>query len=468
MRTGGAKWNVGFLSESDGFTSKYKEKLGTYSYGYSNQVLTLSGPILGSNRIRTFLASQRRVRDSDPVYWEGFDFQSLVDTGNRGGRVHWKDPDGDGPEAAMPDTLKNLSLQPGNIDHTGRTALDFNGTLLFDYNPIQLRVTGLYTTEDREFNPAPIRNMLNEARLPESGRTSGLLNVKGTHILSPSMFYELNFSLYNQDREIYDPVFGDNFIVYDDSVAAARADAAFTRFSSQGSVPEAYDLAGFPFHRPGTPTYYVDGDSRFSFYGKEKDSYWGLAGSVTKQTQVHQFKAGFDLQKWTSRRFQFFSNNIRSAIQSRYPQLDAVFTDYYAGKIAEDDLLDALIAKAESIKEKDKGTIEDLKAMIRNTSRGDFYGYDEFGREQENSGLEGPRQPTLAAGFIQDKIEYRDLVINAGLRWTTSTSTAGASRIRRRRCSMTIGTPSTSIRCRRPVPSANSARAWASPSRFRT
>ena len=415
LRTGGNQWHVSALAEGDNFASKYKKGLGTYSYGYSNQVLTLSGPLLGSNRVRTFLATQRRVRGSDPVFWDGFSFNNLVDTGNRAGRVHWTDRDGDG--TPDPDTLSSLRLQPGNIDHTGRTALDFNGTLLFDLSPIQLRVTGLYTAENREYNPSPIRNMLNLDRLPESDRTSGLVNFKATHILDPSLFYELNASLYTQDRKFYDPVFDDNFIVYDDSVAAARANDSFIRFSSQGSVPKAYDFAGFPFNRPGTPTYYVDGDYRFSFFGKENDRYLGLAGSITKQTQVHQFKAGFDVQKWTSRRFQYFSNNIRSAIQSRYPQLDAVFTEYYAGKIAEDDLLDALIAKAESIKEKDKGTIDDLKIMIRNTSRGDFYGYDEFGREQEGSGLEGPRKPTLGSGYLQDKIEYRDLIINAGLRW---------------------------------------------------
>lgn len=414
LRTGGTQWHVGALAEGDNFTSKYKKGLGTYSYGYSNQVLTLSGPLLGTNRIRTFLAYQRRVRGSDPVFWDGFDFKNMVDTGNRGGRVHWrKDAAGD----PIPDTLADLRLQPGNVAHTGRTAFDFNGTLLFDYNPIQLRVTGLYTKENREYNPAPIRNMLNLDRLPEADRTSGLLNVKGTHLLDPSLFYELNFSLYKQDRNFFDPVFKDNFIVYDDSVAAARANSSFTRFSSQGSVPETYDFVGFPFNRPGTPTSYADGDSRFSFYGKENDKYLGFAGSVTKQTQVHQLKAGFDLQKWTSRRFQFFSNNIRSAIQSHYPQLDAVFQDYYAGKVTQDDLLDALITKAESIKDPGKGTIEDLKVMIRNTSRGDFYGYDEFGREQNGSGLEGPRKPTLGSGYLQDKIEYRDLIINAGLRW---------------------------------------------------
>lgn len=415
LRTGGAQWHVGALTEGDNFTSKYKKSLGTYSYGYSNQVLTLSGPLLGTNRIRTFLATQRRVRDSDPQFWDGFDFKNLVDTGNRGGRVHWTDHNGDGTPDA--DTLADLNLQPGNIAHTGRTAFDFNGTLLFDYNPFQLRVTGLYTAENREYNPAPIRNMLNLKRLPEADRTSGLLNVKGTHVLNPSLFYELNFSLYKQDRELFDPVFKDNFIVYDDSVAAARADASFTHFSSQGSVPESYDFAGFPFHRPGTPTSIIDGDSRFSIYGKENDRYWGLAGSLTKQTQVHQIKAGFDLQKWTSRRFGLLSNNIRSAIQARYPQLDAVFQDYYAGKVTQGDLLDALIDKAESIKDPGKGTIDDLKVLLRNTSRGDFYGYDEFGRKQEGSGLDGPRKPTLGSGYLQDKIEYRDLIINAGLRW---------------------------------------------------
>ena len=65
LRTGAPAWEVDLLTETDGFTSKYKERFGTYSYGYSNQVLTLSGPVAG-NRVRAFLAGQRRIQDSVP------------------------------------------------------------------------------------------------------------------------------------------------------------------------------------------------------------------------------------------------------------------------------------------------------------------------------------------------------------------------------------------------------------------
>ena len=54
--------------------------------------------------------------------------------------------------------------------------------------------------------------------------------------------------------------------------------------------------------------------------------------------------------------------------------------------------------------------------MLRSTSASDFFGFDEFGRETDREGLEAPRHPTVAAAFIQDKVEYNDLIINAGLR----------------------------------------------------
>ena len=413
LRTGGAEWDVNFLAETDNITSSHEQRFGTYSYGYNNQVLTLSGPLAGNRKIRAFLAGQRGVRDFVPIFWDGFEFADLVDSGDRGGRIHWgEDEDGN----AVQDTINSLVLGPGNIDHTGLESIAFNGTLLFDYNPLQLRVTSLYTMAERELNPAPIRNMLNRKRLPEYQRVSGLTNVKATHILDPSMFYELNFSLYRQDREIYDGVFKDNFMVYNDSVAVARADAAFTPYTAQGAVPRPYDLNGFPFNRRGTPTSTVTGTSRSSSYSKEDDRYWGLAGSITKQTTVHQLKAGFDYQRWTSRRYGIVLGSIRSAIKNTYPNLDAVYQRFYAGEIEEGEILDELIEAARSAPA-GQGDLENFKALIRNTSRADFFGFDEFGREVEDEGLEGPRYPVLAAAFVQDKIEYNDLILNLGLRW---------------------------------------------------
>jgi hypothetical protein len=424
LRTGGPQWRFTLGGESDGVTSKYKKRLGTYSYGYGNQVMTASGPLL-SQKTRAFLAVQRTARDSDPMFWEGFQFDNgkdgflLVDNGDSGGQVHWKK---DEAGNAIPDTVKKLELKPGNIEHTANEQIDFNGTLLFDYNPIQVRVSGLYTNEALEYNPAPIRNMLNPLRLPEGERSASLINVKGTHLLDPSLYYELNFSVYNQDRERYgDPRMKDNWWVYNDSVAVERTwgeSGYYTPYTANGTIPRAYNFYGFPINRPGAPTSHSTGESRTTWYTYDKDSYWGLAGSVTKQTEVHQLKAGFDYQAWTSRRFSLTENSLRAAIKSTYPQLDAVYQRYYKDDITADQILDELIAKAESLPD-GQGSMKDLVRLVRINASSDFFGYDEFGRLDDNpeDQLQAPRQPVVASAYVQDKVEYKDLILNAGLRY---------------------------------------------------
>ncbi len=408
LRTGGPEWKIAFLSETDRFTSRYQQRFDTYSYGHSNQVLTVGGPVADDSAIRVFAALQHRARDSRAVFWDGFAFSDLTDSGDRGGRVHWANP-------VTPDTVSALLIRPGNIDHTGRGAYDFNGTLLFDYSPVQVRLAALYSVDDLELNQAPVRNMLNLERQPEAQRTSGLLHLRATHFFDPSLFYQVDLSLYNQDRSFFDPVFEDNFLLYNDSTAVAELSDAFTSYSSQGTAPRPYDFFGFPFARPGTPTSFGNGSERASFYSVEEDAYHGLAASVTKQTRVHQLKLGFDYQRWTSRRYLVVLNSIRSAIQSTYPNLEAVYQRYYDGDIDQDAIMDELLVAASAAP--DGGDLEDFENLIRQNSQADFYGFDEFGRRGEGEGLEAPRHPILAAAYVQDKIEYRDLILNAGLRW---------------------------------------------------
>lgn len=419
LRTGGDKLRVGVLTETDNFASDGEKFLDTYSYGYANHVLTVDGPIGSGDKIRFFAASQRRVLDSTPTFWEGLSFTNgvdgvnLVDSGDRGGRSHWTDTDGDGEVDA--EVLDQLKLSPGNIDHTRADAVDFNGTLVFDLEPIKLQVTGLWSDESLEFNPAPIRNMFNTERLPEADRGSSLINVKATHLLDPSMFYEVNVSRYNQTREIYDPLFKDNWWVYNDSFSVANANENFATYSSAGTNPAPMDISGFPFNRPGTPSSYIDGDDRASVYVNEEDQYWGLGGSLTKQTENHELKVGFDYQAWTTRRYQAVLNSVRSAISNTYPELDAVYDRYYAGEINQSQILDELIAKSQSLPAGD-GNEDEFQALLRNTMRHDYFGYDTYGRQSDASGLEAPRKPVMGAAFIQDKLEYNDLIVNAGLR----------------------------------------------------
>ena len=403
LRTGAPEWRVGLLTETDNFTSPYKKRFGTYSYGYSTQVLTLSGPVAGSKKVRAFLAGQRRVKEFPTIFWEGFRFEDLVDSGNRGGRVHWgEDAEGN----AVPDTV-DLHLRPGNIDHSASERISFNGTLLVDLQPFQLRLTSLYSNGFGELNSLPIYNMLNTARLPEAERVSSLFNIKGTHFLSPNTFYEVNASLYSQGSEIFDPAFDDNYMLYNDSLAVAQVDESFTPYSSQGLSPRPYDLSGFPFARAGALA---------TYYGKSEDGYYGFSGSLTSQTDIHQYKLGFDLQRWSSRRFGISASALRNAIENNYPELDAVYDRYYAGEIDADEVLDELIARAESLPD-GEGSLDDFASLIRNTSRGDYFGFDAFGRRDEGTGLEAPRHPVLASAYVQDKAEYNDLVVNAGLRW---------------------------------------------------
>ncbi len=418
MRTGSRDLRITLLSETDNFASDGEQFLDTYSYGYSNQVLTLQGSVAGNERIRFFLASQQVSVGSPAVFWDGISFENgvdgvdLTDTGDRGGRVHWTDTDGDGQPD--PDVLESLELQPGNIEHSGTGALDFNGTLLFDWERVKFQLTGLYSKGSREYNEAPIRNMLNTGRLPEADQSSSLVNFRATHLLDPSMFYEVNVSRYDQAREIYDSVFKGHWWVYNDSFSVAGAGEDFTTYSSVGTNPNPMDISGFPFNRPGTPTS-LGGSDRASVYLDERDDYWGLGASLTKQTDNHALKVGIDYQAWTTRRYQAILNSVRAAIARTYPKLDAVYDRYYEGEIEQGDILEELIRTAQGNAE-GEGNEEEFQALLRNTMRHDHFGYDVYGRETEASGLEAPRRPVLGAAYIQDKIEYNDLIVNAGLR----------------------------------------------------
>jgi len=428
LRTGAPEWKFGFLTETDNFTSENEKRFGTYSYGYSTQVLTASGPLFGNNKIRAFLAGQRHMEGSDPVYWNGFDSEDwapdgIIDTGDRG-QAHWR-------EAGVPDTV-TVTVPGGNVPHTGNENLDLNATLLLDFSPIQFKISGLYGTGDFEMNPQPIRNLFNQARLPEGENSAGLLRMKATHVLNPSTFYDVSLSFYSQTRDSYDPQFKDNFWVYNDSLAVADTYGTMSDiygsedifgvdrsvYSSTGTRPERMDLAGFPFHYPGTPTSEVSGSNRTMWYNTRKDTHWGIGSSLTKQSDVHLFKAGFDYERWTHRRYAVALGSIRSAIKNTYPELDAVYDDYYAGDIGMGDIGDALVTKAEGLAD-GQGSLEDLKKLIRlNGSGGDMIGFDEFGNESDRADneLEAPRHPVVASVYLQDKIEYNDLVVNAGLR----------------------------------------------------
>ncbi|MEK7249458.1 MAG: TonB-dependent receptor, partial [Bacteroidota bacterium] len=74
MRSGTPQFKGSLQAETDNFTKQNEQKLGSYSYGYSNYVLTLSGPIY-SDKVKFFVAGENQFdRDFRKQFWSGFRF----------------------------------------------------------------------------------------------------------------------------------------------------------------------------------------------------------------------------------------------------------------------------------------------------------------------------------------------------------------------------------------------------------
>lgn len=107
---------------------------------------------------------------------------------------------------------------------------------------------------------------------------------------------------------------------------------------------------------------------------KRESSYWGFAGDATHQwNEFNTMKAGADLQLHTLR----YYNHL-------FPT-QAIFGE----ETGYDDVVN--------------------------------YGYDQFGNEIDDETIngykDGPKKPIVASAYVQNKFEYHDFVLNAGLRY---------------------------------------------------
>lgn len=364
FKTGRSKFSGTVQFETDNFGNYPGKKfLGTYSYGYSDFVVTLGGPLL-TERVKFFLAGENYfVRDYIPHFFKGYDFGYLKDTGRRGGTkgdsayVAWND-------ANIPGRMRNR--------YTG------NGTLTFDFKPLQIRVAGAYTWSRERANNS-LRNIFNIARLPVTDLTEFFLDVKASYFITAKTFLEASVSFLDYRNMSYEPAFKDNVLAYDDSLQVARA-YGYT-YSSRYTEPRPYDFYGFLFYRPGT---------LFAGFSKFQQGYYGGNIALTSQTGRHEIKVGAGYQRWTVRHYGIGTGGLFRAFHS---QPDSARSETAIYRL--------------------------LGGYVNN------YGFDRFGRKidddvkDENGQLKeaGPRHPYFFSAYIQDKIEFSDIIVNAGLRY---------------------------------------------------
>lgn len=352
--------NIGFSGKSNAHNGK--QRLGAYWYGYNEATATISGPVF-LNNVKFFgLFNYGFQRDQNPQNYPGINLGLIGDAAS-GDTVNFSYPAG----ALYKNSLEN---------YTG------TGTLTFDFNPIILRLVGTYTSTS-SYNPfssrytGNIANFLNLDRTEKIDQENGAFSLKATHIVSPAIFYEVSggYSFNSLDR--YDPYLKDNFMSYGDS--SANAAFGYT-WPGQFTTPARKNIFGFTFYSPGEVV---------AAYQKFHRADLNFNGSLTATLDQHQIKVGGELQNYTIRNFALGNEGLLA--------------------------LSSLIHENEILPEGDPQKVSLDQVLIR---RGvNNYGYNVRGEKIDGDGFDAPHRPIFAAFYIQDKIEFKDLILNVGLRY---------------------------------------------------
>lgn len=413
IRSGGNEYHARLQIETDEWPgqSHGEQVLDTFSYGYQDYTLTLGGPVL-KNRIKAFVALNRQhFDDSRRVFWKGFDLREvignlidedpsilqtnsnnllfdengnlvrdengnpiIVDSGERGGR----------PGEIVPP----IKITDGNIDDFSNQQ-SLNASLNFDYNPILFRFTLSSTFRRDELTGArPLLNVLNSKRFGREERSTDLFTAKLTHFLTKNLFYEVNFNLFDNRRRQFDPTFGNNYLLYADSLAVAEklGPEFASNFQAVDRLPRNYDVFKFPFTRPGDLQ---------TLYFKEKQRYASVNVDVTLQSRRHEVKFGGSFERWTIRRISNLGDEDSIQFLRSQPDLARALRNGPS---------DPLFERA--------------VFAFRRSNNINAFGYDVLGNEVDDDSklFDGPKHPKFGALYLQDKFEAGDLVINAGFR----------------------------------------------------
>jgi len=263
LRRGRSDFRASVKTETDRFTSKYNERLGTFSYGYFNFLLSAEGKILKDN-IRFFAAGERRSFDDHyRKFWEGF---------------RLAEPDFSFQDQNTGQTLQEftgtneLLVRQGNIPNASLAQYTLNSLVTADYSRLQLRLVSALNWSEEQQNSTPILNTFNSERTPEHKQSAGFLSLQADYSGSRDWQGHLQFDYLRSNEKTFDPVFEDNFFLYLDSLAIVEQGLIYVPGSS------TFRIHNFPFSHPGAL------QASYSM----SDSNSGLAGSENPRASLEK------------------------------------------------------------------------------------------------------------------------------------------------------------------------------------
>ena len=383
LRTGSNQYKLSLDVQTDKFADEGEEFLGTYSYRHHNAVATLSGPLL-NNKLRFFVAGENAYQGDRSVrFTEGFNLFNLIDS----------NPENPLVAGGQPDTVSSYGLPGGFTPQREEDLWALQSTLLFDLSPVQFRLSGSYSDRSQQFNSfyenaqvgsspnTPLLNLLND-RTFDDRFTNLLLTGKMTYILDTKSILDASVSYFNSVLDREDSYFGNNWQQWWDSSAVSQHTNGAVNYASRWRPEQNYIFNGIYFARDGAP--YRD-------YRVQNQNYLsGALNFVTQANRHHELKLGGEYRRYNLRRFTIRSNAMNTLATFNVDRKEDVPVETW------------------------------ISQSVPNN-----YGYDIYGNETDSNifnedGIqvgEKPKKPAFGSVYVQDKIEYNDLIINAGLRY---------------------------------------------------
>ncbi|MEE4311056.1 MAG: TonB-dependent receptor [candidate division KSB1 bacterium] len=343
---------------TDAMLPNDEKALGTYSYGYNEYNVTLSGPVWpGLNHTFFFSGTRKYLEDGAPSW--GWAENSRKPEQFKGGIVPGQ--------------------SDGNWSYSGKLKLQLSKNMELKSSLVWTQRKYSFTSFWSGMNPIWLYNT---EHAPQSKSQHGSFNSTFTQMLSPRTFYDLKFNYFHTFLKRYDRMFEDDWFKYGDPTYVP--DPAWA--NNPANFGEAYTARFEPdFFKPG---------AQYDDYFKNKTTFWGIDFDLThQQGKYNTFKLGFDYKYHTMRQLRILAPTQlakRTDITEleRYRLADIQFFGY--------DL---------NGNEVNSGNY--LKDVVRDEAGVPISGYD----EQE------PYHPITMSGYIQDKIEFRNLILNLGLRY---------------------------------------------------
>ncbi len=362
-KEGGKNYSGTFEAVTDEPTSRGWLK--TPSYGYNNFDGALSGPLVPNNdRITFYLSAERRDReDRSPkanVGAYGIDSLAVYGKENTMREEDYK------------------KLKDGVLPHNDLEGWTWQGKLNFKVsNNVNLKIgvlgsKNIWNTYRQEYR----YNLRHSPRVRDYNSSAF---ARLTYSISSKTFLTLAGNYFMTRREAGDGRYFDNLKAY------GRPKGNPFYFGNDALFWQGDNLA-----RPDSLAF--DLNSRFEWNAGDEGRVWGrytktrssyitpIKFDITSQvTPHHEVQAGFDVQRHTLRSF--------------------------------DHLIAYLIYRGAYVDANNRGGFADLDAF------GYKFDWNANKVVPVDDGPDRAKHPVLASFYVQDKIEYQGLVVNAGLRY---------------------------------------------------